>query len=63
MEFSPSKGYYLFFSYALCLEGHLWMVFIDFWMGISAIRVLYLGFLDQVSEFSAIYFYDINVSW
>jgi hypothetical protein len=32
-------------------------------MGISAIRVLSLGFLDEVSEFSAIYSYAINVSW
>jgi hypothetical protein len=32
-------------------------------MGISAIRVLSHGFLDEVSEFSAIYSYAINVSW
>jgi hypothetical protein len=32
-------------------------------MGISAIRVLSLGFLDEVSEFSAIYSYAINISW
>jgi hypothetical protein len=32
-------------------------------MEISAIGVLSHGFLDEVSEFSAIYSYAINVSW
>jgi hypothetical protein len=32
-------------------------------MGISAIRVLSLGFLHEVSDFSAIYSYAINISW
>jgi hypothetical protein len=30
---------------------------------IYAIRVLSLGFLDEVSEFYAIYSYAINTSW
>jgi hypothetical protein len=32
-------------------------------MGISAIRVLSLGFLAEINEFSAIYSYAINTSW
>jgi hypothetical protein len=37
--------------------------FCGFWMEIFAIKVLSHCFLDDVSEFSAIYSYAIDVSW
>jgi hypothetical protein len=43
-EMFALKGHWLYLSHALCLEGHLWMVFADFgW------EFLQLGFYLMVS--------------
>jgi hypothetical protein len=59
LKFSPYLGLSLSSTNALAWRIILWMLLLIFEDGISAIRVLSLGFLAKVSEFSAIYLYVI----